>query len=72
MRNAPVVNVGGTVDKESCENFAAGIKVIFKAAGKNHIEQETIRAAIAAYSHTLSVGNVNFSSCNITAGDKND
>lgn len=46
--DAPLLQVGGTIDKEATRAVGELVKTIFNEGFKTHMEQETIRVALTA------------------------
>ena len=65
-----IVKIGSEVSKKSAKNLSNLIRIIFSEGDKHHMDQETIRAALALVGTSLAVSGTSISGCNIQ-GDKN-
>lgn len=68
--DAPLIQVGGSIDEKSAAALTKIITAVFDSAFKNHMEQDTVRAALQAISATVTANNTSISSCILT-GEKN-
>lgn len=53
--DAPLLQVGGTIDKEATRAVGELVKTIFNEGFKTHMEQETIRIALTAMGSAFQV-----------------
>jgi hypothetical protein len=53
-----ILHIGAKVDKESVENLAGGINIIFESAFRNHVSQDNIENALNTLSRAFEVKNV--------------
>lgn len=65
MREAPIMNIGSTVDKESATTIVESLIKIIEAKA----DQESIRHALDVFSSTFKVEQIVIQNCNITGDD---
>lgn len=68
--DAPFIQIGGQLDKETAKNLGDVIVRVFAEGRKAGMDQETICVALRVIEQKLAVHNTAISSCTLT-GDKN-
>jgi len=63
------IHVGNKIDKDSADNLKGVITEIFESGYKNHMDQKTIRKALATVAQSVEVKHVIITDNNFT-GDK--
>jgi len=67
--NAPLLQVGGNMSKDTSKNMGDLITTIFKTGRQTGMDQETIRLALTSAFSSLEVTNTTVSGCVLT-GEK--